>query len=85
MTTNKINFRHMYNDVTCRLCELVGSEESLEHFTSCSYLIKHFPDVSTVHPDDIYADIDSQIKAMKIWTEVFNKLEDKIKINQEHI
>ena len=83
MTSNKVNFRGMYSDMTCRFCQIDGNEEFLEHFTGCIYLIERFPEITTIHCDDIYSDLDSQINATRIWWKVF-KLLDERSNNQEH-
>ena len=83
MTPNKTNFKATHSDMTCRFCLIRGSEENLEHFCSCIYLIEVIPEILTVDPDDIYGDIDDQIKATHIWMKVFKQL-DSIQQNQAH-
>ena len=83
MTSNKVNFRGMYSDMTCRFCQIDGNEEFLEHFTGCIYLIERFPEITTIHCDDIYSDLDSQINATRIWWKVFKLLDERSNY-QEH-
>ena len=75
MSPIKVNFKKKYSDLICRLCEVEESEESLLHFTSCDFLLQNVPEVANIKPEDIYGSIDEQIKATRVWTKVFQFLE----------
>ena len=83
MSPNKVNFKNLYSSLICRLCENQASEESLSHLTSCNFVLQNVPEVSTISPDDIYGDIDQQIKATHVWKKVFKYLEER-ENNQAH-
>ena len=78
MTPTKNNFRGMYSDLTCRFCNIVGTEESLNHFTCCGFIQQIFPEILQISPDDIYSDLNSQIKATQVWMKVFKYLETEL-------
>ena len=83
MSINKVNYKNKHSNLVCRLCELENSEESLTHFISCDFLLQNVPEVSSITPDDIYGDIDQQVRATHIWKKVFQYLE-KTETNQAH-
>ena len=76
MSKTKNNFPSMYEDKLCRFCLEVNSDESLQHFCQCSTLIQTIPEVANIDPDDIFGEIQVQVKAVRIWRKVFNKLEN---------
>ena len=76
MSKTKNNFPSMYEDKLCRFCLKVNSGELLEHFCQCLTLILTIPEVANIDPDDIFGEIQVQVKAVRIWREVFNKLEN---------
>ena len=78
MTPTKNNFRGMYPDLTCRFCNIIGTEESLNHFTCCVFIQQKFPEILRISPDDIYSDLNSQIKATQVWMKVFKYLETEL-------
>ena len=78
MSPNKTNFKGMYPDLTCRFCQIPGNEESLHHFVSCEFLQQKFPEIVQISPDDIYADLNRQIKATQVWMKVFKSLEETL-------
>ena len=76
MSPNKTNFKGMYSDLSCRLYQVTGTEESLNHLISCDFLKQKIPEISEISPDDIYLDLNSQIIATQVWMKVFKCLEE---------
>ena len=76
----KTNYRNMFGDMGCRLCGDSEVEESQSHQLDCITLINSCPDLyndSIVNYDDIYSDIDKQLRATKLFEKVL-KVRDKI-------
>ena len=79
-TPNKTNYKKKYeNNLHCSLCLDQQSEESLEHLLNCTflkgkpYLVQH---LESIKVNDIYGDLDSQIKAVKVWAKIFRIYEN---------
>ena len=66
----------MFLDQFCRFYLHVNSDNTLEHFCKCPYLVQIIPEVSTIDPGAIYGTLDNQVKAVKIWRKVFSQLEN---------
>ena len=81
VTPNKANFRKKYeNDLSCILCGDISSVETLHHFLVCSYLTSQpqlCNDLQSIKYEDIYGKLSEQIKAVKVWNEVFTIYEKK--------
>ena len=84
MTRNKTNYKQMHFNLACRLCKNVNSEESLVHLSVCSFVQKHVPEILRISIDDIYDEVEKQIRAVKIWRKVFEYIEE-YENYQEHI
>ena len=82
MSKEKNNYKQMHTNLVCRLCVEVDSVESLEHLSVCSFVHQHVPEITTISVDDIYSDVEVKMKAVKIWSKVFEYLEDSN--NQAH-
>ena len=76
-SNTKKNFPGSYPDQSCRFCGDIHSDESLDHFRDCPQLKIAIPEVSNVNPEDIFGDLQAQIKSVKVWIKVFKKLEDR--------
>ena len=75
VTPNKSNFRQMYeNDLSCILCRDPNTVENLQHLRECPYLIgqpKLGDRLKSIKCEDIYGQLDKQIKAVQVWEQVF--------------
>ena len=83
MTKNKSHFKNQFPNLICRLCLDVNSEESLIHFCDCSFIKQHIPEISHVSVDDIYGEIDDQVKAVEVFMKIFLYIEEAQK-DQAH-
>ena len=71
----KANFSNLYNnDTTCRTCRKTGIIEDEEHLLHCESLDDEI-EVSHVHFDWVYGDIDKQVAALKAFKAVLRKRE----------
>ena len=71
----KANFSNLYNnDTTCRTCRKTGIVEDEEHLLHCESLDDEI-EVSDVHFDWVYGDIDKQVAALKAFKAVLRKRE----------
>ena len=68
----KKNFENQYRDVLCSTCRLFP--ETQEHLLQCPEIVKKMNVVNVKHSElnaeDIYSDIEQQIKIVKIFTQV---------------
>ena len=77
MTNNKSNFKNLHtNKLECRLCEDANSQETLTHLTKCPFLVTKVEGISDLHQDDIFGELSAQVKAVKVWREVFACLDE---------
>ena len=53
------------------------------HFCDCSFIKQHIPDISHVSVDDIYGEIDDQVKAVEVFMKIFLYIEEAQK-DQAH-
>ena len=73
MTPNKINFKSKYRNTNCSLCKDDNSEESLSHLLICPFLSdipELFEEARLVKCEDIFRNIEKQVKAVKYWEKV---------------
>ena len=71
MTDCKTNFSMMYGgDLKCRICKVENSEEDENHLLICPILNTENHDVKF---DDVYSDIDSQYRAVKVFKKVLRR------------
>ena len=76
MTQLKGNFSNAHKDnLQCELCREENSIETQMHLLVCNVLVNH-PDlqipIKTMKYDDIYQDLSSQVKAIKVWKKIFS-------------
>ena len=70
----------MFNDMGCRVCGESEVEESQSHQLDCITLINRCPKLyndSIINYDDIYGDINKQLRVTKLFDEVLT-VRDKI-------
>ena len=81
VTPNEANFHKKYeNDLSCILCGDISSVETLHHFLTCSYLTSQpqlGSELKTIKYEDIYGKLSDQIRAVKVWNQVFKIYEKK--------
>ena len=74
MTQLKANFSSMHkNNMQCDLCQEEDSIESQTHLLQCSFLTNHEDlkhDIKTIKYEDIYDNLDAQVKAVKVWRKI---------------
>ena len=71
----KSNFKNLYeNDLTCRTCEKLGSEENEDHILVCETLVSEI-DVQDIKVefDFVYRNIEYQKLAVKAYKSVLRK------------
>ena len=76
MTKNKSHFKNQFPNLICRLCLDVNSEESLVHLCDCPFIKQHIPEISNVSVDDIYGEIDDQVRAVHTFMKIFLYIEE---------
>ena len=73
MTNSRSNFSSMYQTIQCNLCDdLVDQTDS--HLLDCKTIIANCQSLATNYEaeyEDIFGDIDSQLKITKLFKEVF--------------
>ena len=67
---------NFHNDnLQCDLCKEENSRETQMHLLVCNVLVNH-PDlqaiIKTIKYDDIYQDLSSQVKAIKVWKKILS-------------
>ena len=71
----KGNFSNAHRDVQCDLCNEDDSEENQKHLLQCSFLLNH-PKlksvIKTIKYDDIFENLQSQVKAVKVWKQILS-------------
>ena len=74
MTNVKDNFKTMYDNLQCNLCDQ-GILQTDSHLLYCKTIIDNCPmlanDMDTEY-EDIFSDFDKQLKVAKIYKEVFD-------------
>ena len=70
----KGNFQERHKgNLHCELCEDVTEEETQMHLLKCQFLTKH-PEleqlISEIRYNDIFGDLASQVKAIKVWKKI---------------
>ena len=74
MTDNRTNFSSMYkNDVVCDLCDQ-KREQTVQHLLCCPEIVKNCKELQdnlNVQFEDIYGDMNTQIRALKVIQAVF--------------
>ena len=82
MTSSMANFRTMYGNIICNLCD--KEEQTDAHLLDCSAIIKNCPELANncdAEYQDIFGTTEEQLKITRLYTEVFKikvKLEDNI-------
>ena len=84
MVPVKANFSSRFKDnLQCDMCADKNSEESQMHLLHCKYLLDH-PDLKleilTIRYDDIFKDLQSQIKAIKVLKKIMSVRKIKLGI-----
>ena len=84
MVPVKANFSASFKDnLQCDMCGDKNSEESQMHLLHCNYLINHpelILDIQTIKYDDIFKDLQSQIRAIKVWRKIMSVRKIKLGI-----
>ena len=85
MTDVKANFSSKYDDVSCIWCPNLAQTDC--HLIECSKIIENCPELNgdnETEYQDLFDDIDSQVRAIKIFKAVFKtkeKLEESVNLN----
>ena len=74
MVDLKGNFSESHRDnLHCELCNNETEDETQMHLLKCNFLLKH-PELGSELPKieytDIFSDLASQVKAVKIWKKI---------------
>ena len=75
MIKSKNNFTYLFSDLKCRMCLSENSEETLVHLSVCQSVREKICVISEVDPDDIFGDLEAQVKSVRVWIQVFSMLE----------
>ena len=84
MTNAKMNFKNMYLDTKCSLCE--NEEDSIRHYLECSVLLEQCEELFNdriVRYEDIFGNLQKQLRAVNLFEKVMKKrqqLLDKLKV-----
>ena len=68
----KINYRNRHQNLQCELCQS-GEDDSQLHLLNCQKLIENCETLANnieVEYEDIFEDIESQAKAVRLLTEI---------------
>ena len=72
----KGNFsRGQRGNLKCDLCNDVNSEETQMHLLECTFLVNHpelKSDIKSIKYDDIFQNLSSQVKAIKVWKKILS-------------
>ena len=72
VTPNKSNYKNKYkNDMSCTLCKDNQTEENLSHLLCCPFLTQLVTDINTIQCQDIFGNLEQQVKAVKIFEKIF--------------
>ena len=75
MVDLKGNFSESHRgNLHCELCDDEREDETQMHLLQCKFLLKHHElgsELTKIKYDDIFSDLASQIKAVKIWKKIF--------------
>ena len=76
MVQLKANFKNSHRgNLQCEMCDDEKSVESQMHLLECQFLTSH-PDlktvIKTVKYGDIFKELPTQIKAVKVWRKIMN-------------
>ena len=69
----KANYKNMYDDLKCRLCNSQNEEENQYHLLQCDVLISKCENLAknvTIEYEDIFESIEKQVPAAKLLHEV---------------
>ena len=82
-TPNKTHFKGKYkDDLSCTLCNDPNTEENLKHLLCCTYLmtdIQLSQGIKEIKYEDIFGNLNEQIRAVKTWSKIFKIYETKNK------
>ena len=79
MTDVKANFKSMHKDISCNFCDKDYAQTDI-HLLDCLFFINACPELKDDHLveyEDIFMDIDAQVRVAKIYNYIF-------KIKEEH-
>ena len=80
----KMNFENMHTNLYCSTCKLFPETQS--HLLQCPEIVKELKTVvqgnSRINEDDIYANLDKQVKIAKIYREIL-EIRDKLMSNED--
>ena len=79
----KGNFQESHrSNLHCELCEDETEDETQNHLLKCNFLLNH-PDlqqeITTIKLNDIFSDLASQVKAVKVWKKILEVRKMKLK------
>ena len=76
MADLKGNFSESHRgNLHCELCKDESEDETQRHLLQCTFVVNHpevGPEVQQIKYDDIFSDLASQVKAVKIWKKILN-------------
>jgi hypothetical protein len=77
VTPNKSNYKNKYkNDMSCTLCKDNQTEENVSHLLCRPFLTQLVTDIVTIQCQDIFGNLEQQVKAVKNFEKIF-KIYDK--------
>ena len=89
VTPNKSNYKNKYkNDMSCTLCKDNQTEENVSHLLCRPFLTQLVTDIVTIQCQDIFGNLEQQVKAVKIFEKIFkiydkeNEIEWKVKYQE---
>ena len=76
----------MYNDLKCVFCREENTIDCIEHYLKCIYLSGHrtiATKIQNANYSDLFNDIDSQIRFVKLWIEIENERKSVLETRPE--
>ena len=78
MIDAKMNFKNMYLDTTCSLCQ--NEEDTIRHHLECRVLMEHCSELffndRIVRYEDIFGNLQKQLRAVNLFEKVMKKREE---------
>ena len=71
----KANFSNAHRNLQCDLCNEYNTTESQVHLLQCRVLVTNpqfLSVITTIKYDDIFKDLSTQIKAVKVWSKIWS-------------